>query len=370
MGQRRLVVALTPLGRRVGLLAATLAPLACGIAALDEVAGLPTHSSAGALLFLCLCALAALAYGRLRAGADFAHLDVSAPVPVCGDEGESVLLPLVLRHGGARTVLRDVELLAGHARSGVARPVGFLDALAPGSRAQSAGAWRLSRRGHWRQLRLSAASSWPLGLVETRLELTIDADVLALPRRLAPGLLPAQIGSARGEHAARLAHAAGAAQMRDLRRWREGLDLRLVHWKATARVGALVVRELEGEERGVLRVFLVLHTTSAERESFEQAVRVAATLARDGLRRHPGVRTALLGSSRSEAPQVARAEDLFDLFACLAQVEPVETCAVDLRALARESLTRGELPVFVHAACGLPLPGGAGVHVIDVEERT
>lgn len=367
MGERRLVVHLTPLGRRVGLLAASLAPLAWVLAALGEVAGLSTVSSAGALLFLCLCALAALAQARWRARAGFAGLELCAPEAVCGDEGESVLLPLELRRQGGKGVLRDLELLAGHARIGVARPLGFLETLEEGESARVAGAWRLARRGRWRQLRLSVASCWPLGLVESRLELSIEADVLALPRRLASGLLHAHHAGARGERAARRPRAEGAAELRDLRPWREGLDLRLVHWKVSARTGELVLRELEGEERGALRLFLVLRTSEGSRENFEEAVRVAATLARDALAQHPVVRTSLLGSSRREAPFVRRSEELFDLYACLAEVEAVDECAIDLRALAAESLALGELPVFVHAASGMPLPRMAGVRVIDCE---
>jgi hypothetical protein len=207
MERRRLVVALTPQDRRVGCLAASLAPLAWLLGALERIAGLPTASSAGALLFPCLFALAALAHARLRSRAGFAQLELQATLPVCGDEGESVLLPLVLRHGVGRGTLRDLEVLAGHARSGVARSVGFLEALAPGESARSTGVWRLTRRGRRRELRLSVASSWPPGRVATRLELALAADVLALPRRLAPGLLPAQVAGARGEHAARRAQA-------------------------------------------------------------------------------------------------------------------------------------------------------------------
>jgi uncharacterized protein (DUF58 family) len=367
MGQRRVVVQLTPLGRRVGLLALSLLPLAVIGGALDELRGLPTRPGAGALVFLGLLALAALAYSRWSARSGLAGLEVRAREPVCGDEGELVLLPLELVHTGRGRSLRDLELLAGHARSGVARTIGFATELAPQSTLRASCSWRLARRGHWRELRLSVASAWPLGLAEGRVEFVLEADVLALPRRLAPGLLPAQRPAGHGSHEARRRRARGQADLRDLRRWREGEDQRLVHWKVSARTGRLVLRELQGEERGVLRLFLVLRRGSGTREGFEQAVRVVATLARDALALHPEVRTAAIGATRREAPAVTRAGELHDLFAFLAQVEACDESAADLGALAREALARGELPLFVHAACGMALPAENGAAAIDAQ---
>lgn len=345
MEERRVVVRLTPLGRRLGLLAVSLAPLAVVYAALGSAANFESGASAGALAFLCLLLLAVLAFARLRARSGIDALEVVAPDPVCADEGEAVLLPLDLRHGGGRR-LRDLEVLSGHARMGLARTIGYVDALAPRQRVRAACGWRLARRGRWRELRLSVASAQPFGLVEARLELVLAADVLALPRRLAPGLLPAVPPAGHGSHEARRRRVRGSAELRGLRRWREGEDQRLVHWKVSARSGQLVLRELEGEERGVLRIFLVARGRSGG-EGFEEAVRVVATLARDALARHPEVRTAVLGASRREAPVVRGRSDLFELFAFLAEVEGSDESAIDPLAVAREARERGELALFV-----------------------
>ena len=362
MDGRRVVVQLTPLGRRVGLLAASLAPLAVVGAALGSAAGPDAGASAGALLAVCLTLLGALGLARWRARSGLADLQVRAPDPVCADEGESVLLPLELVRSGRGRALRDLEVLAGHARLGVARTIGFAGDLEPGARARAACAWRLARRGRWRELRLSLASAYPFGLVEARLELTLAADVLALPRRLAPGLLPPLPPAGHGSHEARRRRARGSAELRGLRRWREGEDQRLVHWKVSARTGELVLRELEGEERGVLRLFLAARAAAGS-EAFEEAVRVTATLARDALARHPEVRTAVLGASRREGPVVRRSEDLFALYAFLAEVEAAPRSAIDLDAVAREARQRGELALFVHDAGEVAAPrrGGLGV---------
>ena len=65
--------------------------------------------------------------------------------------------------------------------------------------------------------------------------------------------LPRPPRAGHGSQEARRRGSRGSVELRFLRRWREGEDLRLVHWKVSARTGERVLRELEGEEQSVLR---------------------------------------------------------------------------------------------------------------------
>jgi uncharacterized protein (DUF58 family) len=111
-------------------------------------------------------------------------------------------------------------------------------------------------------------SSYPLGLLEVRRR--VDA-----PRELVVYPAPAQLAATRSasEALAEALRADGqgrdAVQPAGLRDHRQGDELRRVHWRASARRGALVVGEWEGAGEGGLE--LVLDRRCGQ-ETLEQAL--------------------------------------------------------------------------------------------------
>ncbi len=120
----------------------------------------------------------------------------------------------------------------------------------------------------------------PFGLIRAFSRSVSPQTVLVLPRRypLPPLTLPGQSHYQRGG----VAMAASVGESEEfvaLREYRRGDSLRRVHWRSSARLGELVVKEFQDEF--FLRHALVLDTfcESAHDDLFEEAVAVAASFA-------------------------------------------------------------------------------------------
>jgi uncharacterized protein (DUF58 family) len=73
----------------------------------------------------------------------------------------------------------------------------------------------------------------------------------------------------------------GSDQPSGLREFRDGDELRAVHWRATARRGALVVKEWEGDAARGLEVVLDRRCAAAELEDALSLISALALVARD-----------------------------------------------------------------------------------------
>jgi uncharacterized protein (DUF58 family) len=107
-----------------------------------------------------------------------------------------------------------------------------------------------ARRGVFPAVVVQVSSSSPLGLVAWRRWVRVDLD---RPIEVAPRTLPVRYEPTRGadrEAQSRpRASATGHEVTRGVREYVDGDAIRLVHWPATARAGAVMVRELEGPQR-------------------------------------------------------------------------------------------------------------------------
>jgi uncharacterized protein (DUF58 family) len=122
--------------------------------------------------------------------------------------------------------------------------------------------------------RARVRSSYPLGLLEARRRLDAPRELVVYPA-------PSQLVAARSAHEA-LAEALGSrgpgrgeVQPASLREHRPGDELRAVHWRASARRGALVVREWEG---GAEQGLELLIDRRCEAEALEQALSLASAV--------------------------------------------------------------------------------------------
>jgi uncharacterized protein (DUF58 family) len=107
------------------------------------------------------------------------------------------------------------------------------------------------------------------------------------------------------------------ADLYNLREYHEGDDPRLIHWRSSAKTGALVVRELEAENTADIRLVLC-RTGAGEPQRLEAGLSEAASLAVSLLRAGakvelagPGVHVALGGGRRHER-EVLHALALYD----------------------------------------------------------
>jgi uncharacterized protein (DUF58 family) len=184
----------------------------------------------------------------------------------------------------------------------------------------------LPRRGWYCFGRLLATSGYPFGLVRRRVVLREDMRVLVLPRpgKLVRERLRHQLRGVdpHGERVRRRGwrDESAQAEVHGLRAFRPGDSPRLIHWRTSARRGELMVREMEDVPGDDL--VLVLDTAAPAEESFEEAVRLAATVVWEWCRRRGDRLTLAIpeGDNWKIHDGVSGPEHALSLLQCLAEV--------------------------------------------------
>ena len=137
-------------------------------------------------------------------------------------------------------------------------------------------------RGVHRVGPLSGTAGDPLGLAEFERELAPADRLLVLPLVVPLRGLPPAIGAGEGTPGAALAHQGQGASDVLIRPYRQGDELRRVHWKSTARHDELMVRLEERPWRGGMSVLLdrrdVAHRGRGADSSLEFAVSLTASI--------------------------------------------------------------------------------------------
>ncbi len=124
---------------------------------------------------------------------------------------------------------------------------------------------------------------FPFGLFTKATRLRDPVAVLVLPA-VYP-LQDAAAGSPWGAGERPRRRRGQGAELHGLRDFRPGDDPRLIHWKSTARLGRLILRELEAEEAWRLRLVLADPAPGAPEEAVERDISLAASLAAHWVRR-------------------------------------------------------------------------------------
>jgi uncharacterized protein (DUF58 family) len=130
---------------------------------------------------------------------------------------------------------------------------------------------------------LTLSTRYPFGLFTKSARPALAAPVLVYPtvRPLAPAEVPAVLGPGWQER-----HRRGrGAGLYNLRPYQAGDDLRLVHWKISARAGSLVLKELEDEEHPQVRLIVEDPPAGAPADQVEADLSYAASLAAHAIRR-------------------------------------------------------------------------------------
>jgi len=137
-------------------------------------------------------------------------------------------------------------------------------------------------RGVHRVGPLSGTATDPLGLAEFERELAPADRLVVLPRVVALQGLPPAIGAGEGTPGSALAHQGQGASDVLIRPYRQGDELRRVHWRSTARHDELMVRLEERPWRGGMTVLLdrrdVAHRGRGADSSLEFAVSLTASI--------------------------------------------------------------------------------------------
>lgn len=199
-----------------------------------------------------------------------ASLGPLAPMPAGGAQ------PFVVDWDGGGRAHFDVrlELDLGKSSRGEARAEVVTDEQ------RTVGALPALPRGVYPLHRAFVYSTYPLGLARARRAVEAPTELVVYPR-------PADLPEARsgGELVAHLSGdlggVAGADQPSGLREFRDGDELRSVHWRASARRGTLVVKEWEGDAARGLEVVLDRRCEAGALEEALSLVCALALVARD-----------------------------------------------------------------------------------------
>jgi uncharacterized protein (DUF58 family) len=270
--------ALTPRGRSF---------LASGVAALLCAFLFGEHDLLRvAVLIIALPLLAAMVVARTRYRLSCARRLSPARVEVGSDSTVTLRLENVTRLPTGLLLIEDtLQYALG------ARPRFVLDRVEPHGVREIDYKVRSDLRGRFAIGPLSIRITDPFGLVELARSFTITDTLTVTPEVVAlPHVRLSGEWSGGGESRTRSVAAAGDDDVAP-REYRQGDDLRRVHWRSTARYGELMVRreEQQWQSRGALLLDTrkSAHRGEGPRSSFETAVSAAASigvhLAREGL---------------------------------------------------------------------------------------
>ena len=176
---------------------------------------------------------------------------------------------------------------------------------------------QIEQRGVYRLEELTLATGFPFGLFRKERDLDLAGSIVVWPRSdrtLREARTPGRPRRRTGEIAGGAAGARG--EFRNLRDYRPGDDPRDVHWRSSARLGVPLVREYERERAEALWICVDLATaSSASRDTEEEAIEIAASLARAAIERAQPVALATSDAIVDEGAGAAQLERILDALA-------------------------------------------------------
>lgn len=242
-----------------------------------------TNTLSGWLYVMSGIILALLAIALWLVRQNLRRLTVERQNPEAVSVGDVLQLRLTLHNGSAqpKTLLKVVDRIP----PALGLPVETVVEVVPPFQSWTWDyAQQATRRGiyHWQQVELRTGA--PLGLLWASLLETVPVRATVYPQVLALTSCPVidQMGrdpslQMLSQH---LAQASPDGMTRSLRPYRWGDSMRLIHWRTSAKLGELRVRELENFTSGQ-SIVIALDTAPSDpwdAEAFEQAVSAAATL--------------------------------------------------------------------------------------------
>jgi uncharacterized protein (DUF58 family) len=155
------------------------------------------------------------------------------------------------------------------------------------------------KRGKYQLLDLDLGTRSPFGLVEHRVKIALVDQMLVYPKigQLTRRWFQTQRQSTENRRGQRHDRSAQQVEYHGLRGYRPGDSPRWIHWRTSARLGELMVKEFEQQNEQDLAILIDpwlprTKATSEQREALEQAISFAATLSLESCR-HQGRRLIL-----------------------------------------------------------------------------
>ncbi len=210
-------------------------------------------------------------------------LTISRQLPRRVEAEASFAVELKLHNGKAHTTSFSVELRDEIDGQPFRRRCFFLR-LAPGESQAIAYHCERHERGRSHFSGTMASTRYPFGLFEKRRFFALTDDIIVLPARL-PLRLAHQL-AAGGENGLLTDQRGPGQEFLELRDISPGDDPRNIHWRSSARLSRLLVRENHAEPRGLVEIVLdpaLREDSTPARLELEHNIRIAGTIVRDVL---------------------------------------------------------------------------------------
>lgn len=196
--------------------------------------------------------------------------------------------------------------------------------LDPGQTVQLEWSFLPRRRGVMRIQLDSVGSLFPFGFLQKQISAKWEEGAIVWPQPV-DFRRATRVVSRRRAGAERAPRAGGGADLLALRRYAQGDSHRAIHWKASARVGELLVRQFAAESAEGFALWLRIDRAIWTRpEQFELLLQFVATLAEDLFR--TGKLLSVAVDTRAPLP-VRRVRDIESFLDELALIEPVQSAA-------------------------------------------
>lgn len=154
--------------------------------------------------------------------------------------------------------------------------------IEPGGQAAAEWAYRPDRRGPAVLQLVAVGSLFPFGFIRKSLGTDLRQTVLVRPAPVDYQWHMRGGGGADGQAGQRTTQAGGGEDLLALRRYQRGDSHRLIHWKASARLGRMMVRQFAAETQEGFALRVDTPTVLwRQPEQFELLCRFAASLAED-----------------------------------------------------------------------------------------
>lgn len=179
----------------------------------------------------------------------------------------------------------------------VQQPAVYFEYLKPGIEVRKNYVGRLPHRGQYRMGRMTVSTRFPCGFFRSWVQIGEPMDLLVLPRigKLAASWIARQHEANENQHRRRYRPSRVSGEFLGVRHWQDGDTKRWIHWRKSARLNQLVVKQYEQHQnRGTaILVDLLSHkdedpNSSKHKGNVELAVSFAATLAVEVIRRGGG----------------------------------------------------------------------------------
>jgi uncharacterized protein (DUF58 family) len=234
------------------------------------------------------------------------RLSVVRRVPSYVFSGDPLIIDYTLENGrrwyGALAVfLEDLLVPVDRLASGAVSlmPRVFFARVAGHDRARIRWSYPSPKRGKYRLRDLDVGTRSPFGLVEHRVTVALADQIVVYPTigRLTRRWFQMQRQATENRRGQRHDRSAQQVEYHGLRDYRSGDSPRWIHWRTSARRGALMVKEFEQQNEQDMAILIdpwLPRTKAApeQREALEQAISFAATLCLETCR-HQGRRLVL-----------------------------------------------------------------------------